>query len=74
MRTRRSPRNQEILFRALFMPPEESPIQGPRCPRCWDCLEYPKGGRSRGECLAHGEVVNGITTRPGCFRPRKVTP
>lgn len=79
MRTRRSPRNQEILFRQLFAPARTSPgtAAAPsveHVPRCWDCRHYPKGGRNRGKCALRGEHVNGRSERQACFaaRPRTV--
>ncbi len=69
MRTRRSPRNQDILFKALF-PRPEAPTPAPRTPRCFDCLNYPRGGRSRGHCTLKGEMVYGISADRPCFLGR----
>ncbi len=70
MRTRRSPRNQEILFKALFPPPEKAtPIE--RSPRCFDCCHYPKGGRSRGRCALSGESVRGEAENRHCWTDRQ---
>jgi hypothetical protein len=69
MRTRRSPRNQDILFKALFPRPEALPPTA-RTPRCFDCANYPRGGRSRGHCNLKGETVAGISEDRPCFAPR----
>lgn len=41
MRTRRSPANQDRLFRELFKsrPPAPAPV---KTYTCWDCRNYPK--------------------------------
>lgn len=69
MRTRRSPRNQERLFRALFEP-EKEPVARTYC---FDCASYPAGGRSRGRCTLIGTMVNGLGQRH-CFWPRVAQP
>lgn len=71
MRTRRSPRNQEILWRALSRQGAAPPAE-PLTPRraCWDCVNYPKGGRSRGHCTLLGLMVSGEAENKECFRPR----
>ena len=70
MRTRGSARNQQILWRALTPPAPEkpAPVQGQN--RCWDCISYPKGGRSRGECILKGDMVNGRSESRPCWRAR----
>lgn len=65
MRTRRSWRNQDRLWRELGGPkPEVKVVEV--IPRCWDCANYPKGGRSRGACTLIGEMVRGASQKP-CF-------
>ena len=67
MRTRRSPRNQDILFLTLFpRPVAPEPVL---TQVCWECRSYPKSGRSRGKCAASGQTVNGRDERQ-CFEPR----
>lgn len=76
MRTRRSPRNQQALWKALT-PPVDKPTQDPTPPpvnRCWDCVSYPKGGRSRGDCTLLGVMVCGQTANRPCFRHRDANP
>ena len=69
MRTRRSPRNQMILWRALTPPtPVISPA--PAIRRCWDCVSYANHGRARGECVLRGVMVNGRTADRPCWRKR----
>jgi hypothetical protein len=72
MRTRRSPKNQEKLFRELFKPPSERPEEGPAQPMCFNCANYPRGGRSGCKCRLTGTRMNGTETRPECFRPRSI--
>ncbi len=63
MYTRTSPRNQEILWRALTPPaPAVEKVAAPS--RCWDCANYPKGGRSTGTCKLLAMKVGG--ERLGC--------
>lgn len=69
MRTRRSPRNQAILWRALT-PPVAVAVPVPVVLRCWDCDRYAPGGRARGECVLLGVMVSGRSQRP-CFQARK---
>lgn len=68
MRTRRSPANQDRLFRELFRSklPGPTPIQSFRC---WDCRNYPKGGRNTGRCTLMGMTVMGVKIR-SCFEAR----
>lgn len=68
MKTCRSPRNQEILWRALGGAPEAKPATA-QAQCCFNCVDYPKAGRSRGECTLHGEIVNGRSVKP-CFKAR----
>lgn len=68
MRTRRSWRNQDILFKALT-PPVEPASPAPKVDRCWDCARYPKGGRERGVCSFKG-LVAGRMAGMGCFKAR----
>lgn len=72
MRTRKSPRNQEILWRELAKqgaPTTPLPVlNSPN--RCWDCVSYPKGGRARGECVLIGQMVNGRSENRPCFKGR----
>ena len=37
---------------------------------CYDCVNYPRGGRGRGECTPMGEIVRGSNKDRECFRPR----
>lgn len=69
MRTRRSPRNQDRLFKALFKPPAEPKPEPVVTPCCGNCVSYHDNGRSRGECTSFGMIVRCFTVRP-CFRPR----
>jgi hypothetical protein len=69
VKTRRSPRNQMILWRALTSP-VDAPKQTASVPRCWDCVSYPKGGRARGECSLVGQIVNGRSKDRPCFTLR----
>lgn len=72
MNTRRSPRNQERLWRELGgRNPQPAPI---KTIRCWDCASYPKGGRVRGRCALKGQKVNGATMNMPCFRARASAP
>jgi hypothetical protein len=70
MNTRRSPRNQDRLWKALdgtvatFKPAPLLPS------RCWDCISFPDWIRGRGFCVTTGAVVNGRTTNRPCFSPR----
>lgn len=68
MHTRRSPRNQDRLFRALFLPPAATATPVPPS-HCWDCNNYPPAGRSRGHCTLSGMMVQGVGVRP-CFKAR----
>ena len=69
MKTRRSPRNQEILWRALSGKPE--PItKAPLLPLCAYCVNFfSNHGRSRGECTLRGTIVN-CTSKQPCFVAR----
>jgi len=70
MRTRRSPRNQERLWSALGGPPAPQPPPPSSSRRCWNCANYPKGGRSRGHCTLLGVMVQGAASDRECFRGR----
>jgi hypothetical protein len=69
MYTRRSPRNQSILWKALA-PPTPKITPAAVVERCWDCKFYPKGGRSTGSCFILERTVSGITPAPACFVKR----
>jgi hypothetical protein len=66
MRTRRSVRNQNVLFKALFKPPTISQKETMRT-ACFNCISYPAHGRNRGECILIGKVVNGNNLDRLCF-------
>lgn len=68
MRTRRSPRNQEILFKALFKPKDVvcEPVVSKVC---FNCRHYPKQGRSHGMCGLNGTKTSGMAMKP-CFVER----
>ena len=69
MRTRRSARNQDILFRALGQEGKPaSPLVVNRC--CFNCCNYPRHGRGRGDCTLLGQVVYGWGVRD-CYQGRK---
>lgn len=61
MRTRRSPRNQEILWRALAGAPTPAPHAEPAI--CSNCVNYPVGSGFTGACTLNGEMVNGLKYR-----------
>lgn len=69
MRTRRSPRNQEILWR-LLTPPATAPpkIQAP--PRCGSCRYYSAPGRSRSLCKISRTKVDARQEDEPCFEKR----
>ena len=69
MRTRRSPKNQDRLWKALAGKNKVNPPV--TSIRCWDCVSYPKGGRGRGECVLIGEIVMGRNENRPCFISRK---
>ena len=68
MRTRRSPRNQELLFKALFKAPD-SPITPATTHYCGDCVSFPNW-RMRGECTLMGKIVNSANRDRECFKLR----
>lgn len=70
MRTRRSPRNQDILFRALGgpLPLKPEPVVT-RC--CGNCTNYRDTGRARGLCHLKGVRV-AIMSAPSCYVAREV--
>jgi len=63
MRTRRSPRNQEILFKALFCHPEEHPKPHPSDIKkmCFNCKHFANNGRARAKCKLSGVIVVGYS-------------
>lgn len=65
MRTRRSPRNQDRLFKVLFKPPTFS-VEPVVTPCCANCINYPDTGRSRGFCTVAGAKVMAISVWP-CY-------
>lgn len=76
MRTRRSPRNQERLFRGLGRDlaaavATEPPVAQATVNRCFTCASYPREGRSRGECALSGAVVNGRSENRPCYLARR---
>lgn len=68
MRTRRSPRNQERLWRALGKQGEQPQERPPTVRRCFDCVSYGGSARNRNECTLIGRIVNGATTGRECFK------
>jgi hypothetical protein len=68
MKTRRSWRNQDKLYKDLakqgYTPAKPVPVP---LARCFDCRSYPKQGRARGKCALKGETVNGGTAEMPCF-------
>lgn len=70
MRTRRSPRNQEILWRALGGQNQTPVVPVVFVTRCFDCAKYPKHGRRRGTCALIGAMVSGMTENRDCFKAR----
>jgi hypothetical protein len=72
MRTRRSWRNQDRLWRALGG--ESEPMRPVvTVPRCWDCVSYPQNGRVRGGCTLRGVIMRGQTKNKPCFTGRHRT-
>lgn len=69
MRTRRSPRNQDRLFRELFKPEPQKAKPVEQVNRCWDCHHYPKGGRMDATCKLKGKRVAGRSVMD-CFKKR----
>lgn len=72
MRTRRSPRNQELLWRALT-PPTTAATPAEPDTRCWQCVSYSQTGRSSGACALTGRKVRNTSQRP-CFSARHTSP
>lgn len=70
MKTRRSPRNQERLFKLLGQEDRRKALSVAARTRCFDCTFYPKGGRYRGACTLHQEIVHGLDER-ACFKERR---
>jgi hypothetical protein len=69
MRTRRSVRNQNILFKALFEPKKDA-VAPAVTVYCFNCVSYPRHGRRRGECALGGMIINGSTRNRSCFQSR----
>jgi hypothetical protein len=67
MRTRRSPKNQERLFRELFK--AKDTVMPATSPVCANCVSFPNNGRSRGECVLLG-VIKRCTSTCVSFRER----
>jgi hypothetical protein len=66
MKTRRSPKNQDRLFRQLSGPKTTPPILvETEC--CFNCVSYGKSGRMREPCSLVGWTVYGATKGRGCF-------
>lgn len=65
MRTRRSPRNQDRLFKILFKV-TNAPIERAVIRCCFNCVNYPTHGRSRGYCPVINDSISGIMEKP-CF-------
>jgi hypothetical protein len=75
MRTRRSPRNQDRLWKGLGRDLASASMAEPVTPqpivkRCFTCWSYPPEGRSRGECLLSGTIVNGRSENRPCHAER----
>lgn len=70
MRTRRSPRNQDILFKVLF-PKPEPPVPTTPSIRCFNCHHYLKGGRARGLCNKMMITMTGMSLNKPCWVARK---
>jgi hypothetical protein len=66
MRTRRSPRNQDALFKALFKPKEEPRSEQPPRSQCRDCRQYPAQKRDTYNCPVKGMKV-GLWDTHECF-------
>lgn len=66
MRTRRSPRNQDRLFKELFKP-ERKPFAPIVSPVCFNCVSYPSK-RMYAVCRGSrkGQRVSGLAQHP-CF-------
>lgn len=67
MRTRRSPRNQERLWKELGREGQIETKTIGHVNRCFDCLFYPVGGRMRGTCSKLNKNVSGMEQRE-CFK------
>lgn len=67
MKTRRSVRNQNILFRELFKPAEKG-IESVEIKCCFNCVNYPRDGRGRARCTLTGGMVRGGSKNRICFR------
>jgi hypothetical protein len=76
MRTRRSPRNQERLWKGLGRDLASASVTEPvakvqMATRCFTCISYPHAGRGRGECTLSGSIVNGRTENRPCHQERR---
>lgn len=60
---------RQLKAAAVTLPPTEADED-----HCWDCVDYPTGGRSRGECLLRGSMVLGRTAGRPCFQERRKQP
>lgn len=69
MRTRRSPRNQQRLWKALTPPPGDSSHNH----TCGDCVCFPKGW-ARGQCTLREMDVYARTEDMKCFQHRDANP
>lgn len=67
MNTRRSWKNQERLFKALFKSTAAASVR-PVVQCCFNCLHYPQGGRNRATCRLSGETISGVTQDKACFQ------
>lgn len=69
MRTRRSPRNQQALWKALTPPAGDNQVSH----RCKDCVCFPTGW-ARGQCTLLEMDVYGRTEDMKCFQHRDANP
>ena len=67
MKTRRSVKNQNILFSELFKPTEKG-IESVATKCCFNCVNYPRDGRGRAHCTLTGLMVRGGSKNGICFR------
>ncbi len=65
MRTRRSPRNQDRLYRMLTVPEETPTSIVTQC--CFNCVSYGGSKRNRAICTLTGTKVYGNTMDRECF-------
>jgi len=72
MRTRRSWRNQDRLYKALQgVIAENLGATKPISNCCWDCVSFANAGRIRGTCSMIGAYVRGDNVDRPCFMARK---